>query len=954
MRLPVILGVIIAAALARAWAAQSFVAEPTREQTEFFEQKIRPVLADRCYKCHSAEADKIKGGLLLDTREGVIRGGESGAMIVPGDPDKSLLIQALRYTDESLKMPPKEMLSTNQIADFAAWVRMGAPDPRAEKTARTYRVTTNSWAFRAPELPPIPKVKNKKWASQPIDAFILARLEQKKLLPAKSADKRTLIRRASFDLTGLPPKPEQVEAFLRDSSPEAFAKVVDQMLDSRQYGENWGRHWLDVARYADSNGLENNVLLTNAWRYRDYVIKAFNSDKPFDEFAREQIAGDLLPANSETNKHEKLIATGYLVLGPKSLNDPEQEKVLMDVADEQIDVTMRGFNALTVSCARCHDHKFDPIPTRDYYALAGIFRSTRTLAAGRQNPGVFWHERMLAPRGVAEEFEAYEAKVAQMQADLTAARQMNRTFAGGMNSKTMAGIVVDNTDAQITGTWKPSNYSTNFVDANYLQDGNDKNNKGKNSARFVPMLPKSGRYEVRVSYTPSWNRATNVPVRIESAEGVKTVSINQRLAPTFDKAFTSVGVFDFAAGTNGAVIISNAGTTGFVVVDAVQFLPAESMTMMASETPAARPKPVKLLSMVEQEELDDKLQELQSKAPPDLPRAMAVQDGSVQNCRINIRGDTQKLGEEVPRGFLGILGGFRLESQSDSGRLELANWIASRRNPLTARVMANRIWHHLFGRGLVPSTDNFGALGDLPIHPELLDYLAIQFMNDGWSCKKLIRSIMLSSAYQMSSEMNADAYGKDPDNRYLWRMSRRRLPAESIHDALLLVSGQLDESSGGPAFSGGVNPMPNPAGRPAQVQPSYRRAVYQPTLRNNVPEILQIFDFVDPHVLNGKRHITTVATQSLFMMNSPYVIDLAKRWSQKLASAPGSDQTRVSKAYEEAFGRPPSRDETQRALRYVADFSAEIDPGSTDSVRDRAWRSFCHALLASSEFRFLN
>ncbi len=931
-------------------------AEPSAAQIDFFEKKIRPVLTEKCYSCHSLEAEKVKAELLLDSQEGVLRGGESGAILVKGEPEKSRLIRAIRYTDPDLQMPPKEQLSAEQIHDFEEWVKMGAPDPRPQKAARTVR-GTNYWAFRPPRDQAIPKVKNKKWASQPIDYFILARLEQKKFAPARAADKRTLIRRATFDLTGLPPTPAEISAFLADNSPEAFARVVDRLLDSRHFGEQWGRHWLDVARYADSNGLENNQVFENAWRYRDYVIRSFNKDKPFDQFVREQIAGDLLPSSTAEDAQEKLIGTGFLVMGPKVLNEPEREKLVMDVADEQIEVTSRAFLGLTVSCARCHDHKFDPIPTKDYYALAGIFKSTATLNDGRgRGPGATpWIERALGSLEEAAKAEAFARQVSQIQSDLDAARQARRVLPGGLDSKRLAGIIVDNADAELTGVWTKSNYSTNFVDQNYLQDGAA--HKGESKARFVPKLPKAGRYEVRVSYTPYWNRATNVPVTLQTARGVMKRMLNERLAPTVDKAFVSLGMFEFNAGTNGAVTISNEGTVkgSFVVADAVQFIPDGAMEMGMMMKPPEPEKPLKVLTPEEEDDLQVKLGELQANAPAPLPMAMAVRDGTVQNCRLNIRGDFQKLGDEVPRGFLSSLGKSEpLRTSETSGRLELADWIASPANPLTARVRVNRIWQDLFGKGLVASPDNFGSLGEVPTHPELLDFLAVRFMQEGWSSKKLIRMLMLSSTYQMSSEFIPAAAAKDPDNKLLWHMSRRRLGAEALRDSILLLSGQLDLEPFGPSSTNLANANPMTLSGDFV---SNRRSIYQPVIRNNIPDLFQAFDFVDPHVSTGQRHVTSAATQALFVMNSPFILEQARLWSADLLRGKENrDETRIANAFEKALARPPTSEELTRSLRYLKDYDADVARSEPDATkrRERAWQSFCHALIASSEFRFLN
>jgi cytochrome c553 len=938
---------------------------------QFFETKIRPVLVESCYKCHSADAERIKGGLLLDTRDGLLKGGDSGPAIVPGEPDKSRLIVALRYKDEQLQMPPKEPLSAEVIANFEAWVKAGAPDPRTAKLAKVSASTTNHWAFQPVKDRPAPKVKNSEWAQQPIDAFVLADLEERRLDPAPPADKRALLRRATFDLTGMPPTRDEITAFLADSSTNAFATVVDRLLKSPAFGERWGRHWLDLARYADSNGLEINTQFPNAYRYRDYVIAAFNKDKPYNDFIREQIAGDLLPSSGIEDQHEKWIATGFLVIGPKAFNEPNREKLLADVVDEQIDVTTKAFLALTVACARCHDHKFDPIPTRDYYALAGIFRSTQTLGEANPNrPTPFGgvEERPLGTEEETRRMEEFTAKLSKAQEELQQF-QKPPELAGGIDSKDLAGIVVDNAEAEVMGNWAKSRYSTNnFVNNDYLHDGNSE--KGTKIVRFRPTIDQAGTYEIRLSYTPRYDRATNVPVTIYAGTNVTKKKLNQREAPKFDKAFAYLGLFDLPAGTNSVVEVSNEGTKGFVVVDAVQFLPLDnsmkmamnsmSMGMMGSMQNTAK-KIGKTYAGTDVVAYQDKIAEIQAQAPPPLPAAMAVKDTTSQNARIAIRGDVERLGDEVPRGFIQVIDRKSKKvtfSNESSGRLELANWIASPDNPLTSRVFVNRVWQHLFGRAIVNTPDNFGLQGDAPANPELLDFLATQFVQNGWSVKKLIRSIMLSSAYQMSDQLNPTAYAKDPDNRLVWRMNRKRLEAEEFRDAMLALSGKLDGVSGGPTF-----PSANAAnGQPIidgtmPIPQSARRSVYMPTLRNNLDDLFLVFDFPDPHTPMGKRHVTSAATQALYVMNSPFVQDQAKAWAQRLEKMPNLDDAgRITRAFVEAFAREPNQSEMLRSKAFLNEFTeaAESKEPDAGARRSLAWQSFCQALMASAEFRYLN
>jgi len=936
----------------------------TREGIEFFEKKIRPVLTEKCYKCHSAGAEKIKGGLRLDSRAEWMKGGESGPVIVPGNPEKSRLIHAVRRTDSSLQMPPKEILAAPQIVDLETWIRMGAPDPRgaAIPSPDVHAPRLNHWAFLPLRDSAPPKVRDKKWPRSPVDTFILAALEKLKLKPAPPADKRILIRRATFDLTGLPPAPGEIEAFLADDSTEAFAKVVDRLLATPQFGERWGRHWLDVARYADSNGLEINLPYDNAWRYRDYVVRAFNADKPFDRFIREQLAGDLLPGNGDEQRYEQLVATGFLMLGPKLLFEPRTNKLEMDIVDEQIDVTTRAFLGLTVSCARCHDHKFDPIPARDYYALAGIFASTATLAGDSQpmRGPPRWRERPLAAPEKAKAVEDHAAAVASLEASLQAVGEKKKALPGGVSSAELGGIVVDNMSAQLTGSWKESLYATNFIDKNYFQDGNT--GKGKKSARFVPDLPRAGLYEVQFAYVPRGNRARNVPAIVHAAHETRTLLIDQTEPPPIDNLFVSLGAFEFAAGTNGAVEISNQGTDGFVTVDAVRFLPTSREIAMkghTGQTAKSKPPGTTMMDRSAYQLLDD-LRELRAKAPPPVPMAMAIQDGAVRDCRINLRGDPENLGAEVPRGFLSVLDKTVPPpslSTKTSGRLELAGWIASDRNPLTPRVVVNRIWHHLFGGRLVESVDNFGALGERPTHPELLDFLALRFVEQGWSFKKSIRALMLSSTYQMSSELDPIACAKDPENKWMWRMNRRRLDAEAIRDAVLMLSGQLDLAMGGSLSP--TNDVPLRTVEMAGNAPvsSTRRSLYLPVIRNDTPDLFQVFDFADPYSITGKRHTTTAPTQALFMLNSPFMLEQSRRWAEMLLAMSATDDARrLASAYAQAFGRPAAADESERALRFMAEYEAALENKEPNLEKRRllAWQSFCQALLASTELRFID
>ncbi len=938
-------------------------ARAAAEGERFFTEKIQPILEQHCYKCHSAKAEKIKGGLLLDSHEGLMKGGDTGPTLSPGDPDNSRMVIAVRHSDPDLRMPPKEKLPDDQIALIEQWVKLGAPDPRQPQNTGGASAR-GLWSTRPIQRAEPPAVKNQAWVRDPVDAFILAELEKRQLPPAPFADKRTLIRRVTFDLTGLPPSPEEVEEFVRDASDKAFERVASRLLESPHFGERWGRHWLDVARFADSNGLDQNTLFASAWRYRDYVVQAFNQDKPYNEFIREQIAGDLLPFQSNEERHEKWIATGFLVIGPKNFAEPNREKLLLDVADEQIDVTCRAFLGLTASCARCHDHKFDPIPTRDYYSLAGIFRSTQTVSVeARRGPNDSpLSERPLGTPEQAARVEAYQAKLAELERKRDRARQMARELPGGIDSKELDGIVVDNLDAELMGEWKLSNYSTNFVDKNYLHDGNEKSGKGKKSVRFRPDVPEPGFYEIRLAYTARANRSTNVPVRVEGAGLSKTVYLNQTVEPKYDKAFESLGFFKLEKGTNNVVEVLTEGTRGFVVVDAIQCLPQDVQLAARLTRKRSLPPEESMMmgdvSAARREEYENAVSELMADAPPPMPMALAVRDGEPRNLRVLTRGDLERPGEEAPRGFLSLVGsiGQARPGADSSGRLALADWIASDKNPLTARVMANRIWLHLFGRGLVNTPDNFGTMGEAPANAELLDYLASEFMAGGWSTRKMIRRLVLSSTYQLSSAYNPATFAADPDNRLCWRMNRKRLDAEELRDAILAANRSLDLTLGGESLGQNQNPGPA-AGADPNVLASRRRSLYLPVLRGSLNELYQAFDFPDPHALAGKRYVTTAATQALFLMNSPFATQESKRWAEKLLSQSDKNENELAgAAYAAAFARPCTTAEQIRAANFIRDFSNALIPSEPDATRrkKKAVEAFCQALIESTEFRFLN
>jgi len=946
---------------------------------EFFEQKIRPVFVRECYQCHSAQAKKIKGGFLLDTKAGLLKGGDSGPVIIPGKPVESRLLKALRH--DEISMPPTGKLPDAVIADFERWIRMGAPDPRESKPATTVRTIDleagrRYWAFQPLRAPEIPQVADLSWPRNDMDRFILAALERKGLRPTRAADRPTLIRRVTIALTGLLPSPEEIEAFANDPAPDAaaFARLVDRLLVSPHFGERWGRHWLDVARYADSNGRDENLTFHESFRYRDYVIDSFNRDKPFDRFLMEQIAGDLLPATNQAQKDEQLTGTGFLVVGPKVLADRDFVKRKMDVVDEQVDTIGKVFLGLTLGCARCHDHKFDPIPTADYYALAGILASTHTLDGIKVNNAVVsgWMLRPLGPQGDTQHaaFQAHQKKrsaladgIKKVKAEL----KLQEDKATMRQPTRFAGIVVDDKDAQLIGTWKSSTFARPYVGTGYVHD--DKAGKGEKSATFTPKLPKASEYDVQIAYTPSSNRATNTPVTIRFTGGEKTVLVNQTLPPKIEGLFYSVGKYRFEAGDHGSVTIANRDTEGYVIVDAVRFVPAGESERQA-ETVMGVPAEVRQKladTRLRLEQLEAEEKALKAAAPPAPPLVMAVRDEEkIANARINIRGNPHALGNEVPRGFLQVVGSGAPIPSNQSGRLELAHWLTDSENPLPARVLVNRVWKHLFGEGLVRTVDNFGVQGERPSHPELLDFLALRFQEEGWSIKKLIRFILLSRAYQLGSS-NDEALSKaDPENRLLGRAHRRRLEAEVLRDTILQVSGRLDRTMGGSAVASlGERAIDNESKGGVTTDTNFRRSVYLPVIRNELPQFFEVFDFADPDVTVGRRDATTVPTQALFMMNSRFVMEQARETAIRLlgerskvrasgsAKADASDLERLRTLYRLALGRTPTSKETRAALQFLKDYRQGAAPKDRNDAELGAWTGFCLAMFGCTEFRFV-
>lgn len=902
--------------------------ELTAAELEFFEKKIRPVLVEHCYECHAADAKAVRGGLLVDSATAFRAGGDSGPAVVPGDPEGGTLLDALRY--ETFEMPPKQKLPQHVIDDFEKWITQGAPDPRTGTSTPLAGASgidlikgRDFWSFRPLSETAAPAVQQVDWPRNDIDRWILAAQEARELQPAADADELTLLRRVTFDLTGLPPTLEEIEVFLADATPERWERTVDRLLDSPRFGEHWGRHWLDLARYADSTGGGRSLLYGEAWRYREYVIDAFNSDKPFDQFLREQIAGDLLQAEDYRKRAEQIIATAFLVLGPYNYENQDKEQLRMDVVDEQIDTIGRVFLAMTIGCARCHDHKFDPIPTADYYALAGIFRSTDSLVDGNVSQWVST-PMPLSPE-VEQQRQQEQEQLARSKRELKQAEDQLTALKSGIPA-----TVVDNSDAELTGEWVSSRSIAGFVGEDY-QHSSDLNARARYTLTVAP-----GRYELQMSYTPSGNRTRKCRVLVEpggeaAGDSPPTeIFVNQQLTPNAGGGFQSLGKFDL----NGPLTVTLQPTERApTIIDALRLIPLDGES--------TNPEQVLALRDAEQqvEQLRANVAELEMAASVRVkpPQLVSVQDQKQpEDYFICIRGNVHNHGAPVQRGFLSVVDGPQTPTISDrtSGRLELSNWLTDPQHPLTSRVFVNRVWQQLFGVGLVRTVDNFGLPGELPSHPELLDALARDFLQD-WSVKRLIRSIVLSRTYQLTSDAPTPA--SDVDNRLLTRQNRKRLTAEALHDTLLLTSAELQFDVRGDTIKAGTRAE---YGYQFNFGP---RAVYLPVFRNRLPEIFVVFDFPDPNLSLGRRNSSTVSPQALFLMNSEFVQQRAQTVATRVLQLEESFDKRLDWLSRTTFSRPPTAQERELIQQFLAD-----DPDSPDR-----WTQVVLSLYGSLDFRYV-
>jgi len=841
--------------------------------TAFFDSKVLPILQQRCFECHSHNS-KIKGGLALDSRSGWAEGGDNGPAIKPGQLEESLVIKAVRYVDSEFEMPPKAKLPASEIAILEEWVKLGAHDPRTagagkQKKGVDLAEGRKFWAFQPVSNPKPPLVKDTAWPLDPLDHFILKPLEAKSIKPVGDADRYTWLRRVSLDLTGLPPTAKDIESFSKDTSSDAYANAVDGLLNSKAYGERWARHWLDLTGYADMIGTSNGVFAEHAWRYRDYLINAFNADKPFDEFVREQIAGDLMPSKSVEDRAENITATGFLMVGDIEIVNPDKAKMETDHIDSQMIKIGQTFMGMTLGCVRCHDHKFDPIGVDDYYGIAGMLRSSPS-SHKMPDMGV-WSTlnstvlpETAAQLAVRKKLEAEnEQRIVGFKAE-----QKKLTDEKAVVTKQLAAL-------------------------------------GKSTARASQVAA-------------SDNAERNVP----------------KSAPTSEKK--SAGLPE-SVGKNSP--------------------DKDALTTRRDEIDAQLKK------------LGDSIKHADF-FKDKTPKAFAMSDGpKPADMPVYVRGNPYAPSTVVPRGTLRVASWdkFPVIPAGQSGRLQFADWLADKRNPLTARVTVNRIWQKLFGTGIVPSVDYFGTRGDVPTNPELLDHLASRFMRGGWSQKAFLRSLVLSRTYRLSSSNDALAMKLDPENKLFWRMNRQRLDAEALRDSMLAISGELTRDSGGPALVleepencgslalKGVNPPNYRHAKPRPTQ-EFERTLYLPVLRGGTagPDRLRaFFDFVDPAGTAGQRNQTVVPTQSLFLLSNDLLRKRATTLADQLITAESNELARLEALWLRVLNRPITSTEREEATAFLGNVEPLIKTvkgrPALDSIK---WRELCHSLLAANEFVF--
>lgn len=828
--------------------------------TAFFDSKVLPILQERCFECHS-HGTKIKGGLALDSRSGWVEGGDNGPAIQPGELEASLLVKAVRYVDAEFEMPPKAKLPAAEIAILEEWVKTGAHDPRSAGTAKVKKGIDLAegrkfWAFQPVRDPSPPRIEDTQWPLDPLDHFIRAKQEQQGIAPVADADRHTWLRRVSLDLTGLPPSETEVLAFAKDPSPQAFEVVVDRLLSSKAYGERWARHWLDLTGYADMMGTSNNVFAEHAWRYRDYLIDAFNADKPFDEFVREQIAGDLMPSQSTEDRAENIVATGFLMVGDIEIVNPDKARMEADHIDTQVNRIGQTFMGMTLGCVRCHDHKFDPIGVEDYYGIAGMLHSSPS-SHKMPDMGV-WSSLNSTP-------------LPETPAQLETRKKLEAE------------------NEQRIAAWK--------AEQKTLSD---------EKAALTKQLAALGKSTAPASPVAATDNAER---EIAPAPEDKTTDDKDALTKRRDEVDAQ---------------IKKLGET----INHAEFFKDKT------------------------------------------PRAFALGDGSrPADMPVHVRGNPYTPGSVVPRGAVRVASwdAFPAIPAGQSGRLQLAEWLADKRHPLTARVTVNRIWQKLFATGIVPSVDYFGTRGDVPTDPDLLDHLATRFMEGGWSQKTFLRALVLSRTYRLGSANEATAMTLDPGNKLYWRMNRQRLDAEALRDSMLAASGELIRDGGGPGLVleepencgalslKGVNP-PNYSHRKPRPSQEFERTLYLPVLRNGTagPDRLRaFFDFVNPAEIAGQRNQTIVPTQTLFLLNNDLIRKRAHVLADKLIAEEPDEVARLESLWLRVLNRPLSSAEREEALAFLGSVEPLITTAKVRPVLDSIkWRELCHSLLASNEFVF--
>jgi hypothetical protein len=843
-----------------------------------FEKKVRPILAANCYACHSASAAAPQGGLLLDSRRGIERGGNSGALIQPHDPERSLLLRAVRHTESKLKMPPGKPLAAEAIAELEHWVREGAPLPADRVPAGDKRPAL--WSLQKPRLTPPPATRGRDWIRNDIDSFVLSRLEARELAPSPAADKRTLIRRATYDLTGLPPSVEEIERFTRDQSPRAYESLVDSLLASPRYGERWGRHWLDVARYSDSENDSVNAGQRHAWSYtyRDWVIRSLNDDLPYDRFVLYQLAADRVPGTEPRH----LAALGFLSLGREFPNSyPE-------TVDDRIDVVGRGLLGLTVACARCHDHKYDPIPTRDYYSLYAILSNIREPKELPllSKPGKLSKKEERYAERLERIHAAYQDYRARRNAEMiaffktqTAEYLLASRDAEGLPNPEIEELVRNRQlNLHVLARWRK-----------HLVRSKAERDPVFSLWHAAASIPK----EEFAARWPAVRAANNghVAVALEAKPPASLRDVAAAYANVLAKHDRSEPFSD-SEGERLRAVMRGPKSPVDVPLDEFEKIYTEG------DSNNSRSFLVRYNDMLAQSAYDGVA-----------PRAMAVEDlPKPAPGYVFLRGNPNNPGAPAPPRFLSCLGGTdERVFRNGSGRLELAHAIVDPANPLTARTIVNRVWLHHFGSGLVRTPSDFGFRGDPPTHPELLDYLAIRFVESGWSLKKLHRMIMTSATYRQASTDNEAARKIDPENQLLWRMNRRRLDIESIRDSMLTAAGRLDLTVGGVPF-------------PLTAQPSVpRRSVYGFIERGRIPALLSAFDFASPDQHAPLRIVTTVPQQALFFLNSPFVAEQSRAAAARpeVLSASTPEQ-KIGQLYRLILGRHPEKWEVDAGVKFVS------------------------------------